>query len=446
VAQDEQPGGMNPLLSPALFVGRDQQSARLTQLLHHGQSTVLIGGRRAGKTTLARHLTSDGIDRALVYTDASGWDLKDEPTALGGLLSAVKGQPETAWDQATRSDVTTALAAVKPVALAIDEADRILLAPWAGSFFSFLRWLDDTYLRTDLAIVLIGGPVLMLFKDPDDRGSPPLNTAEPTFMDSLDQAAVEQLANLAGQVDQDEVMLLGGGQAWLTIRLLAEVWNGTSLDDAADTVFDGSIATFRIWERQLGSDGRELFRKIPPDGLLRRALRQAGWSRHREAARLGRSVGALRLQGDRLCRGPQLFTDWFTSQSPAEFIWDIAISYASEDLSMAREISQQLHGEFKVFFAPAEDAPLWGTDLSRVLPNTYGVQSRYVLVLSTPHYVTKYWTRMEYDAVAARSPDRILLLDLGELPPNLPQGLVYRGSSKAELIGLVGALRTKLGA
>ena len=97
-----------------------------------------------------------------------------------------------------------------------------------------------------------------------------------------------------------------------------------------------------------------------------------------------------------------------------------------------------------MFFAPAQAAGLWGTDLNRVLPNTYGVQSTYVLVLSTQSYVDNYWTKAEFDAVAARAPGRILLLDMGAIPADLPCGLVYRGKSSAEMAILVEALRKKL--
>jgi hypothetical protein len=160
--------------------------------------------------------------------------------------------------------------------------------------------------------------------------------------------------------------------------------------------------------------------------------------------RFARSVGVLRIEGGLLCHGPQLFVDWFDDQDPNELVWDIAISYTSEDQALAQQIHSQLREEFKVFFAPEEAAGLWGTDLNRVLPNTYGVQSRYVLVLSTPNYVAKHWTRVEYEAVAQKAPDRILLLDLGELPADIPPGMVYRGTSAGELVGLIGALRAKL--
>jgi len=436
--------GPNPLLAANLFVGRDTQLIRLTQLLRQGRSALLVGGRRAGKTTLVRHLSGDGLERAVVYTDVAGWDLTSEATALGGLRGAVEGKLETTYDHATRNDVASAIEAIKPIALVMDEVDRVLLKSWDASFFSFLRWLDDTHLRSDIAFVLVGGPVLALFKDPDDRGSPPLNTAELTYMDPLDRQAVAELVSMVNGADDNEIVKLGGGQAWLTTRLLAEMWDGMSLDDAAEAVFDGSIATFRVWERQLGVDGRDLVHKIPPGGLPRSELRRAPWSRRREAVRFARSVGALRIEGGLLCHGPQLFIDWFGDQNPDELVWDIAISYASEDQALAEQLHSQLRDKFKVFFAPEQAAGLWGTELSRVLPNTYGVQSRYVLVLCTPNYVTKHWTRVEYDAAALKAPDRILLLELGELPADRPPGLVYRGSSPGELVGLIDALRNKL--
>jgi AAA domain/TIR domain len=438
------PDVLNPLMSPGLFVGRGKQLADLAELARQGRSALVVGGRRAGKSTLVRHLTSDTLGRHLVFTDVAGWNLASEETALAGLRSAIEKKPETAYQCASRGEVVGALEDIRPVTLIMDEADRVLLAPWGPGFYSFLRWLDDAHFRSDIAIILVGGPVLVLFKDPEDRGSPPLNTAELRYIEPLDGNAVSNLAELAQYADHGLLMKVGGGQAWLTTRLLAEVWDGTSLDEASEIVFDRAIGTFRAWERQLGASSRELIRKFPSDGLSRGELRRAPWSRYREAASIARCVGALRLDGDRICLGPRLFIDWLGDRDPDELVWDIAISYATEDESLARQIYTQIRHEFKVFFAPDEAAALWGTELSRVLPNTYGIQSKYVLVLSTSHYVSKYWTRIEFDAAATLVPDRILLLDLGELPSDCPKGLVYRGSSAAEMVGLIGALRRKL--
>ncbi|MEU8632808.1 AAA family ATPase [Amycolatopsis sp. NPDC048633] len=434
----------NPFLSPDLFVGRDAALSRLAEGLSEGRSTLLIGGRRAGKTTLTRHLTPDLVGRALVRTDVSGWDLTSEQAALGALLGIATGKQETTHDSASRHEVATALRDASPLVLVIDEADKVLLAQWGPGFFAFLRWLDDTHLRRDIAILLAGGPVLASFRDPEDKGSPPLNTAESHFIDPLEREAVDKLAAGVPGIDVDSLMELCGGHAWLTTRLLAALYFGMLPEDAQDDVFDSAAKTFQVWERQLGEGGRALLRCLPAGGVTRAQLRQKPWSRHREAARLGRSIGALRLAGGRLLPGPKLFSDWFLDRDPGELQWDLAISYASEDEALAREIHRRLRTEFKVFYAPEEDAALWGTNLSKVLPNTYGVSSRYVLVISTEIYATKYWTQIEYEEAASEAPDRILLLDCGKLPDNIPDGVVYRGSAPAQMVGLVDALRQKL--
>jgi hypothetical protein len=434
----------NPMLAADLFVGRAKQLSRLVNLLRQGKSTLVIGGRKAGKTRLVRQLGEDLIQRSLVRTDAAGWDLNTESSALGGLLSAIQGVPETTHVSATRDEITHALDGIRPLALVIDGADRILQTSWGPSFYTFLRWFDGTHLGTDISITLVGGPVLVLYKDPERCGSPPLTDADIVYLEALDAPAVGQLIEQGANTDPDSVLALGGGQVWLTSRMLAEVWEGATLDEAAETVFDQAVSTFHAWQDQLGTGGRALLRAFPTGGLRRAEMRQRPWSRHREACVFARCIGLLRYDGNHLHLGPQLFFDWWADRDPDELVWDVAISYATEDEPLARQIHAQMRNDFRVFFAPEMSVDLWGGDLIRVLPNTYGVQSRYVLVLSTPHYVAKYWTRIEYESVARTHPDRILLINMGELPPDRPRGLVYRGSSPGELVGLISALRKKL--
>ncbi|MFG1645510.1 hypothetical protein ACGFMK_34950 [Amycolatopsis sp. NPDC049252] len=124
----------------------------------------------------------------------SGWDLTSEQTALAAVLGVATGAQETSHSSASRHEVVAALREVSPLVLVIDEADKALLAQWGAGFFGFLRWLDDSHLRQGIGILLVGGPVLTSFRDPDDKGSPPLNTAESHFIDPLDREAVEKLA------------------------------------------------------------------------------------------------------------------------------------------------------------------------------------------------------------------------------------------------------------
>jgi hypothetical protein len=130
--------------------------------------------------------------------------------------------------------------------------------------------------------------------------------------------------------------------------------------------------------------------------------------------------------------------------APDAFDWDFAISYATEDIEVARTIYNNLQRECRVFFAPEVSPNLWGEDLDKVLPNIYGVRSRFVLVLSTDHYIRKHWTQVEYNAVVTSNPGRILLIKLGAIPTDLPRNIAHWGGSTSDLIGLVSALLGKL--
>lgn len=189
----------NPFWSKGLFVGRHDEVARLERKLREGRSTLLIGGRRVGKTTMIGRLSQDGTGRTLVRADASGWDLSNLETGLGALRGELEGLLPTTYGQASRDEIVHLLDAASPLALVIDEADYLLLAPWGPLFYRFLRWLDDNHMRESISLLLVGGPVLELFRDPDDKGSPPLNTADPDHVWPLGRDAVMELASLAGR-------------------------------------------------------------------------------------------------------------------------------------------------------------------------------------------------------------------------------------------------------
>lgn len=441
------PNEQNPFLEGSLFVGRHLVMARLRNLIHHGQSLILIGGRRTGKTTLIRQLAAATVERKIIATDVAGWDLSSQASGLGALRSAIEGVPETRYPSGTRDDVVNGLNRLTDCALFIDEADRLLQADWGSSFFSFLRWMDDTCYRTRMSIVLVGGPVLAQFRDPDDRGSPPLNYAHLEFLEPLDLLAITELSSsLSRPMDSAVLLLWTGGNAWLATQLLSLMWQGSDFATAAEAVHDrAAMQVFPIWEKQAGLQCLELLREMPKDGVEKGRLMGGDLARYRSSARSGRSVGVLRMEGDRFIPGPQPFLDWLRSSSTMPLTWDLAISFASEDTDVAREIYAQLRNRFQVFFAPQESAALWGIDLHRILPNTYGVRSRFILILSTDHYVKKYWTKLEFRSIAQTFPERILFMDMGGLPDEIPKGLVYRGTSQAELIGLISALEHKLG-
>jgi hypothetical protein len=437
----------NPYRINGFFVGRCAELAAIRNHLASGQSTLLIGGRRAGKTFLASRLTDVG--RKLIALDAGGWELDSEQnvlTEIGAGLDQLTDakRPRRLY---TREMLTKRLKQIGPVAIVIDEADRILGEPWAGKFLSYLRFLDDTELRSTIAFLLIGGPCLAEYRNPDDQGSPPLNTADPVYLEPLTKADVSKMVvNLPAGVTVEKVMEEAGGHPWLINRLLAEVWDGRKFQQAADDVWDRSVGNFKVWHRQVGEKGVAFLRVLPRQGLRIAEFRTGPMSQHREALLRCRYT-CLVQRGDKETYrpGPQLFLNWLSSDQGKTSAWDLAISYASENRKIAQAIFDQLRTQFKVFFAAAERAYLWGQDLNKALPNTYGVESRFVLVLSSATYVRKHWTRVEFAAARNSLGDgRILIVKLGALPPDTPRDLVFMESNPENLLSLIDSLKRKL--
>jgi hypothetical protein len=229
-------------------------------------------------------------------------------------------------------------------------------------------------------------------------------------------------------------------------RLLEQLWNGRDFDDASEKVFEEAIGNFEVWRHQPGAQGVRLLRRIPRNGVKRSAfMRAPTWKPHHEACVLARSLCLVGMDDERIFPGPGLFLDWLGGATAEDQVsWDLAISYASEDLALARGIWQQLQQEFRVFFAPAGNAYLWGEDLNRLLPHVYGQQSRYVLILSSKDYVRKHWTKFEFEATLRTMRRRLLLVDLGAIPESMPEDVVYRPSSPDALISLIPTLKQKL--
>lgn len=199
--------------------------------------------------------------------------------------------------------------------LIVDEADRILRTEWGAGFFSFLRCIDDTWYGSQISITLVGAPALAQFRDPNDKGSPPLNCANTEYLEPLDLPALAELESMLGKpVNTGSLLSWSGGNAWLATRLLSLMWQGNDFGPACELIYDrGAAQVFPTWQRQAGDQFMELVALIPEDGIDHERLIDGDLTEYRDVALTGRSVGVLRLDNNRLLTGPAPFFRWLRS-------------------------------------------------------------------------------------------------------------------------------------
>jgi len=78
--------------------------------------------------------------------------------------------------------------------------------------------------------------------------------------------------------------------------------------------------------------------------------------------------------------------------------YDVALSFAGEDRTLAAELSRHLKRfGLSVFYDTDHQAELWGKN-TEAFARIYGPQSRYVISLVSAHYAHKDWTQFEFDS------------------------------------------------
>jgi len=84
--------------------------------------------------------------------------------------------------------------------------------------------------------------------------------------------------------------------------------------------------------------------------------------------------------------------------------FDIAISFASEDRRLARQLARRLQAvELLVFYDDDQQAELLGEHLLEYLISVYKDRASYCVVLISAAYVRKRWTRHEWRAAQERA-------------------------------------------
>lgn len=100
--------------------------------------------------------------------------------------------------------------------------------------------------------------------------------------------------------------------------------------------------------------------------------------------------------------------------------YDVALSFAGEDRSIAREIADSLKKEnIKVFFDEYSSAELWGQNLYEYFAKVYK-ESKICIVLLSKNYGENQWTRYEFRNLIAHSNNRpsfsLLPIHIGDAP------------------------------
>lgn len=281
----------SPFAPFRLFVGRDAEMGELVRYASIGTSVLLVGARRTGKTALLRRLDEGVLGRGVVHVDVAGVEPTTELDVLRHIAAGLSATVAGGTKDLARAVLTSSLRARSPLVLVLDEADRLLGRPWTDSFLGWLRFLDDSELRTQVAFVLSGGPLLDEYEAPDDRGSPALNTAERVFLAPLQVDARRELVSYCGrEVDEQALFAATGGHPFLLNRVLDHIHQGRSLEESVRRVYRGLHGVVRHWRAQLGEDGVALAREV-----FERDLALDDFDEE-EGARFGEALALSRLQ------------------------------------------------------------------------------------------------------------------------------------------------------
>lgn len=131
--------------------------------------------------------------------------------------------------------------------------------------------------------------------------------------------------------------------------------------------------------------------------------------------------------------------------------YDIAISFAGEDRSVAKQLASGLRKKgVKIFYDEYEQSNLWGKDLYQHLSEVYSKKARYCLVLISEHYVRKNWTQHELRSAQERAfnenKEYILPIRLDDTKaPGIHSTIGYLDLRSMGIDGIINATLQKLG-
>lgn len=140
------------------------------------------------------------------------------------------------------------------------------------------------------------------------------------------------------------------------------------------------------------------------------------------------------------------------ASEPAEFQYDVALSFAGEDRGFVERVATILReSDVKLFYDDYVVVELWGQNLFDVFEEVYSRRSRYAVLFVSRHYVAKPWPRHERHSAQARalvetSPYVLpVVLDDSELP-GMPSTVAHVDGRRLGPDGVAELIIDKVGA
>lgn len=281
-------------LSDTFYIERQSDRDLSYEIIHPGRTMTITGPRQVGKTSLlirAVHTAVQAHNAQVVYLDLQ--TMSQETVAeesrflpeLAYLIADELGIEPDVVDKVWASrlapgrkftklmDQVVLPASERPIILALDEVDRLLLTPYHTDFFGLLRsWHNlrsrsPHWERFSLLMAISTEPYLLI----SDMQQSPFNVGLMLYLDDFNQAQVRELNGHyhSPLPDQDipQLYRLLNGHPYLTrVAFYAMVRDDLTMADLlATAVTDNSPFVSHLrYQRQLISDAPE----------LREALRQ----------------------------------------------------------------------------------------------------------------------------------------------------------------------------
>ena len=300
-----------PIARLTTFFGREQELDEIIGRIMNDPptSTILIGGRAIGKTSLLLEIRNRFLEEANAKADAvvpvlidlQGILLSDISVVFEAIVSEIARSPSLGKPKDPRNDVITPTGDPYQVfqknmltlrnqfrehagpvrfVILIDEADKLLGHPWTKDVFSNFRHLISVSdLSHSVVLVIVGSRELDNFAlgGGRDGGSPFGTMTGWTRLGVLTQDACRELilVSMQGTVQKEVIEAVceqSGGHPFITRYLMGEIWKSDSADITPEEVEEIStkltreggrvVALFQSWQESFTDLDRQAYRVL----------------------------------------------------------------------------------------------------------------------------------------------------------------------------------------